>query len=41
MGYSASSENYGNFYGQNIFVAASGYFSFKAFSKRLALKWTF
>ncbi len=24
MGYSASSENYGNFYGQNIFVAASG-----------------
>ncbi|MDI6601520.1 MAG: DUF969 domain-containing protein [Thermoanaerobacteraceae bacterium] len=24
MGYSASSENYGNFYGQNIFIAASG-----------------
>jgi len=24
MGYAASSENYGNFFGQNIFVAASG-----------------
>jgi len=41
MGYSASSENYGNFYGQNILLLPVGYFSFKAFSKRLALKWTF